>query len=107
MKASRSGLAFFHLMFVDDLDLFAKADLTICSTIRVVLDEFCVVFDQTISEAKSKVYFSPNVDQDTREFLSDILGFASTPNLGKYLGIPIKNPNSLSQDFNFVLDKIK
>ena len=31
----------------------------------------------------------------------------STPNLGKYLGIPIKHPNSSSQDFNFILDRVK
>ena len=47
------------------------------------------------------------MDQDTRESLSDILGFMSTPNLGKYLGIPIRHPNSSSQDFNFVLDRVK
>ena len=107
MKASRSGPAFSHLMFADDLVLFAKANLLNCSTIKDVLDEFCDMPGQTISEAKSKDYFSPNMDQDTRESLSDILGFTSTPNLGKYLGIPIKHPNSSSQDFNFILDRVK
>ena len=101
------GPAFSHLMFEDDLVLFAKADLLNCSNIRDVLDEFCAVSGQTISESKSRVYFSPNVDQDSRESLSDILGYRSTPNLGKYLGIPIKHPNSSSQDFNFILDRIK
>ena len=37
----------------------------------------------------------------------DIHGFASTPNLGKYLGILIKKPSSSSQDFNFILDRVK
>ena len=107
VKASRNGLIFSHLMFADDLILFAKVDLSNCSTIRDVLDDFCAVSGQTISDSKSKVYFSPNVDQDTRESLSDILGFTSTPNLGKYLGIPIRHPNLSSQDFNFVLDRVK
>ena len=62
---------------------------------------------QTISEAKSMVFFSPNVDQSDREALSDILGFQSTPNLGKYLGFPIKHRGASNQDFNFVLDKVK
>ena len=47
------------------------------------------------------------MDRDTREALSDILGFASTPSLGKYLGIPIKHPRSFSHEYNFVLDKVK
>jgi len=61
-----------------------------CSTIKDVLDEFCSMSGQTISESKSRVYFLPNVDRDIRESLCDILDFASTPFLGKYLGIPIK-----------------
>ena len=55
-----------------------------------VLDTFCSISGQTVSEAKPRVYFSPNVDSDTRESLCDILGFASTPFLGKYLGFPLK-----------------
>ena len=107
VKASQSGLAFSHLFFADDLLLFAKADYINCSTIRDVLDDFCSISGQTVSEAKSKVYFSPNVDKDTRDSLCDILGFTSTPSLGRYLGIPLKHPSSSSQDFNFVLDRVK
>ena len=29
------------------------------------------------------------------------------PLTGKYLGIPIKQPGSSSQDFNFILDRVK
>ena len=39
--------------------------------------------------------------------LYDILGFQSTSNLGKYLGIPIKHRGGSNQDFNFVLDRVK
>ena len=87
--------------------LFAKADHINCLAIRDVLDCFCSISGQTISEAKSRVYFSPNVDRDTRESLCDILGFALTLELGKYLGIPIKHGSISSQDYNFVLDKVK
>ena len=107
VKASQSGLAFSHLFFADDLLLFAKADYINCSAIRDVLDDFCSISGQTVSEAKSRVYFSPNVDKDTRDSLCDILGFTSTPSLGRYLGIPLKHPSSSSQDFNFVLDRVK
>ena len=77
IKASQSGSAFFHLFFADDLLLFAKADYINCLAIRDVLDNFCSLSGQTLSEAKSRVYFSPNMDRDTRESLSDILGFTS------------------------------
>ena len=47
------------------------------------------------------------MDRDTRESLSDILGFATTPFLGKYLGFPLKQPGSSSQDYNYILDRVK
>ena len=107
VKASKSGIAVSHLFFADDLVLFAKADGSNCSAIRDVLDEFCIKFGQSISEAKSRVFFSPNVDRDTRESLCDILEFSSTPNLGKYLGFPIKHCGLSNQDFNFVIERVK
>ena len=67
-----------------------------CSAIRDILDEFCEISRQSVSEAKLRVYFSPNVDRDTRESLCDILGSTSTPFLGKYLGFPLKHPGSSS-----------
>ena len=74
---------------------------------RDVIDAFCSVSGQFVSVAKSRVYFSPNVDRDSRESFCDILGFVSTPSLGKYLGIPIKHLGSSPQDFNFILDRVK
>lgn len=107
VKASQSGPAFSHLLFADDLVFFAKADSVNCLAIREVLDQFCSVSGQTVSDAKSRVYFSPNVDRDTRESLSDILRFATTPHQGKYLGIPLKQPRTSSRDYNFILDRVK
>ena len=60
-----------------------------------------------MSEAKSHVFFSPNVEPDQRDILSGILGFNSTPNLGKYLGFPLKHTGDRKLDFDFVLDRVK
>ena len=89
--------------FSNDLVLFAKADHVNYSTIQDVLGSFCARSYQSISASKSRVYFSPNVDVDTRESLCDILGFHSTPTLGKYLGFPIKHCGANNEDLNFVL----
>ena len=96
VRANRSGVAFSHRFFANDLILFAKANPKNCGAIREVLDLFCSKSSQSVNGAKSMVYFSPNVDRDSREDFCAILGFQSTPNLGKYLGIPIKNPGSSS-----------
>ena len=107
IKSSKNGLAFSHLMFADDLVLFAKANDTNCHTIRSVLNTFCSISGQLVSEAKSRVFFSPNVDRDKRDLFSDILRFRSIPSLGKYPRIPIKHAGHLNQYFNLVLDRVK
>ena len=60
-----------------------------------------------MSEAKSRVFFSPNVDPDKREALTNMLGFNSTTNLGKYLGFPIKHLGRQRHNFDFILDRVK
>ena len=56
---------------------------------------FCARSGQSISESKSRVYFSLNVDVDTRGSLCDILGF------------PIKHHGGRNEDLNFILERIK
>ena len=107
VKASRSGPAFSHIFFADDLLLFAKADQDNCHAIKEVLEVFCKKSGQIVSEAKSWVYFSPNFNFYLRDNLADILGFRATPNLGKYLSFPLKHLGSGGQNFGFVLDRVK
>ncbi|KAL0014404.1 hypothetical protein SO802_001473 [Lithocarpus litseifolius] len=71
--------------WIDDLIFFAKADIQNSLAIREVLDDFCSISGQSISEAKSRDYFSPNVSRELREELGDIIGFASIPTLVVYL----------------------
>ena len=105
-QSSQSGPAFSRLFFADDLMLFAKADRKNFTAIRDVMDTICSLSGHKISEEMSRVYFSPNVDQNSREKLSEVLGFRSTPTLGKYLGFPIKHKGS-QQDFGFIIDRIQ
>ena len=104
-KASRGGLAFSHLFFADDPILFVKADKKNCLIVRDVLDSFCSLLSQKVSNAKSRVFFSPNVSTDTGVDLCEILEFRSTSTLGKYLGFPI-NHSAMRQDFGYIIEHI-
>lgn len=107
MRAARGGLAFSHLFFVDDLVLFSKADQKNYQSICDVLEVFCGLSGQKVSNKKSKVYFSLNVHEATRIELCSTLGFQPTLNLGKYLGFPLKQPSSSSHDYNFNIEKVQ
>ena len=70
------------------------------------LHEFCMVSSQKINSTKSKVYFSPNIEEVQRAEFCEILGFHSTPKLGAYLGFPLRHAGALNQDLNFILDRV-
>ena len=106
VKVSQGGLAFSHIFFANDLVLFAKADWKNCLAVKDVLDAFCSLSGQKVSQDKSRVYFSPNVALDERANLCAVLGFRSTPTLGKYLDFPIKH-NATPQDFGFIIDRVQ
>ena len=106
VKASQGGLTFSHLFFVNDLVLFAKANQKNCVAVREVLDSFCSIFGQKVSQDKSWVYFSLNVLAEERTKMCDILGFHSTPSLGKYFGIPI-NHSARTQDFGYIIEWVQ
>jgi hypothetical protein len=46
---------------------------------------------------------SPDIDPH----LCDILGVSSTPDLGKYLGFPLKLNGRNARDFNFIVEKVQ
>lgn len=96
-----------HLFFADDLVLFAKADLKYCYNVKETLDTFCELSGQKVSLAKLKIYFSLNIRHEHCEEMCDVLGMRSTPNLGKYLGFPLKHPGSTSHDFDFVIKRVQ
>lgn len=104
VKASRGGLAFLHLFFADDLVLFGKADMKNCQSMKDALDVFCDLFEEKVSLSKLRVYFSPNVPIEKRAEMCSCLELHSTPNLGKYLGFPLKQHGSLKNDFDYVIE---
>lgn len=106
VKVTQGGLAFSHLFFANDLVLFAKADRKNCMAVKDVLNCFCSLSGQKVSQDKSRVYFSPNVTREYRDELCETLGFWSTPSLGKYLGFPIKI-GATPQDFGFIIDNVQ
>ena len=66
---------------------------------------FCDLSERKINGEKTCVFSSPNVDHRMKSDLCDVLGFMSTPSLGKYLGFPLKY-REIQQDFGFILERI-
>lgn len=59
-----------------------------------------------MSEAKTRIYFSKNVDNSVKRSIYEIAGFQVTDDLGKYLGVPILHKRVNQRSFRFILDKV-
>ncbi|GKV08919.1 hypothetical protein SLEP1_g20489 [Rubroshorea leprosula] len=106
-KAGRSGPTLSHLFFADDLIFIGEASQQNCMFFSSVMQEFCARSGLMINHEKSKVLFSKNVQAQTRDNLSSLLGLPQTSSLGKYLGIPITAKKIKQADCNFILDKVR
>jgi len=91
LKASRENLGFSHLQFADDIILFSKVDSFACEALTEVLEKFYLEFGQKINAEKSRMYFSPNVNENLKEEVCERLGIRETQNIGKYLGFPLRH----------------
>ncbi|GLT26033.1 hypothetical protein SLA2020_011240 [Shorea laevis] len=88
-KAGKRGPTLSHLFFADDLIFIGKATLANSQYLSEILDFFCAHSGQKINKEKSRILFSNNVDQGTKDIISEFLGFQQTSELGRYLVIPI------------------
>ena len=106
MKASRDNVGISHLFFADDLMLFAKPNIKGAKSIKEVLQKFVLESGQAVSLEKSRVYFSPNVPESTKDNICETLGIQATLQLGKYLGFPLKHRETGRNQYNFVVDRL-
>ncbi|GLT58478.1 hypothetical protein SLA2020_313670 [Shorea laevis] len=73
-KVSKNGPTLSHLFSADDLIFVGKASKENCQYLKGVLDFFCRYSGKEINNDKSRVLFSRNVDQNTRDSLCSLLG---------------------------------
>lgn len=59
-----------------------------------------------MSEDKTRIFFSQNVDRNLRNEICRCSEFQVTNDLGKYLGVPILHNRVNRRSFQFILDKV-
>ena len=80
---TRGGTRLSHLMFADDVVLFAEATKTQALVINSCLRQFCEASGQKVSAQKSNVYFSSNTNEAIRVEVCNTLGIEQTDDLGR------------------------
>lgn len=59
-----------------------------------------------MSLEKSRIYFSPNVQEGVKEEICTKLGIQAMTNIGKYLGFPINHRWATRNRLNFIAEKV-
>ena len=77
-----------------------------CGAISKVLSKFCLESGQKISLEKFRIYFSPNVKEEERVEVCDLLGIQETCSIGKYLGFPLRHRGENRGQYHFVVDRV-
>jgi hypothetical protein len=106
IKAGRNGPMVSHLMFADDLLLFGEASENQMNCVMQILDTFCKLSGQEVSQAKTSILFSRNVSRSMRVKLLHMSGFRETCDLGKYLGVPLTGRAPKRTDYQYLIDQV-
>jgi hypothetical protein len=107
MRAGRNGPLISHLMFADDLILFAEANMDQLNVVLKIIHQFCQMSGQQILQEKTSIMFSRNVDSQVKEELVRQSGFNEALSLGKYLGVPLVGRAPKRADYNYLISQVK
>lgn len=106
LRAGGNGPMVSHLMFADDLLLFGEASELQMNCVMSIMNSFCRMSGQEVSQEKTSILFSKNVGRNIWERLTQISSFRETNDLGKYLGVPLNGIAPKRGDFQYIIDQV-
>lgn len=104
-KVGRQGHVVSHLMFAYDLLIFGEVIISQMSCVMNILDKFCSIFGQQVSQEKTRIFFSRNVNHCKRDQLVQVSGFIET-SLGKYLEVTLTRKAPKKEDDWYINDQV-
>ena len=106
VRVCRDAPVISHLLFADDSLILMHADRKNADCLMDILNRYCAISGQKISEAKSSIYFSRNTQVDTRAEVCEALNIMIESLSDKYLGLPAMVGADRSDCFHHQIDRV-
>lgn len=106
VRMNVGGPAFTHVMYADDIILFAKAN---CQEVKILddcIEKYCLWSGQAINRDKSGLIFSKMVQGERKRWIRNTLHMKNIHQHATYLGAPLFPSHSRCNDFKFLQEKL-
>uniref|UniRef100_A0A2N9G9A9 Reverse transcriptase domain-containing protein n=1 Tax=Fagus sylvatica TaxID=28930 RepID=A0A2N9G9A9_FAGSY len=107
VKMNVNGPAFTHVMYADDIMLFAKANSSEVQILDNCMVTYCEWSGQSINRNKSGLICSKLVSRDKKREIKSILAMKKVQANAHYLGSPLFHSSSRIKDFRFLQEKLE
>jgi hypothetical protein len=107
VKMNLNGPPFTHVMYADDLMLFARASTREVKVLDECLEKYCLWLGQLINREKSGLIFSKLVQRVRKRAIKCELNMKAISMLATYLGAPLFSSTSRSKDFKFLQERLE
>ncbi|XP_028084227.1 uncharacterized protein LOC114285386 [Camellia sinensis] len=105
-KLARHCPTLSHLLFVDDVLLFLKADVEECTHMLAILKIYCEASGQLVNFEKSSVQFSANTPATVSSSICNAAGLSVSHPNSKYLGLPSFWGRSKAEAYEYLIERI-
>jgi len=106
VRVCREAPVISHLLFTDDSLILMHVDRKNANCLTDILNRYCADSGQKISEAKSSIYFSSNIDVNMKVEVCEILNIMTESLSDKYLGLPAMVGADRSDCFRHLIDRV-
>ncbi|XP_074326550.1 uncharacterized protein LOC141664498 [Apium graveolens] len=107
IKVARGAPPVSHLFFADDSYVYCRATRGEASQVMSLLSVFEKVSGQKINVEKSNVFFSQNVQQETKTEILQVTGFMEASASTQYLGLPNCIGRNKSAILGYLKDRVR
>lgn len=95
-----------HIFFAYDNLIFCKATIPELYALKIILLDYEKASGQKVNFDKSALWFSTNVGDYFKNYMTSISGMKLVPHLRDYLGLPSSLSHSESSDFMKIKDRV-